>query len=243
MVSSMTVSVERTEFGVLEMRTRMPFHFGNVEVRDAVVTPYADGESLPRIAVGDMEPFGEETVTFEPSAVEPTTYEFEVGYRSGGDTETATYSVDYVPDIARLTVTDITMEREGDGPVVVTGNVGNVGFADAPGTVVSLSEAEGVEPVYPSADDFVGSVPESDFTFFEVTAEIDEDAEHVPLELRYSTGEEETVESFELDVDVSETGTEEEGNPSLLPYAVAGAVLVAVVAVAFWVRRRRRGGG
>jgi len=229
--------VERDD--VFEVRVT---NFGNVEVRDAVVTPSADGETLPRIAVGDIGSFGEETVTFEPSAVRPTTYEFEVGYRSGGNTETATYSVDYVPDTARLTVTGVSMERDGDGAVVVTGNVGNVGSAEARGTVVSVGEAEGVAPVYPSADDFVGTVPESDFTFFELTADVD-DASHVPVDVRYTTEGEEAVESFELGVDVTETETDEANGTSPLVYVAAGVVLVVVLTVAVWRSRRKRSQG
>lgn len=212
-------------------------NFGNVEVRDVLVAPHADGESLPRIAVGRVDPFEEETVTFEPSADEPTTYRFDVGYVAAGDNGELSRSVEYVPERASLTVTDVGMERE-NGDVTVTGNVGNVGDAEARGTVVSVVGGEGVEPAYPSADNFVGTVPESDFTFFELTADVDEaDAEALPVELRYNTGGETVEELVELDVDISQEDTEDEGG-SAAPYAVA--VLVAVIAAAaVYVRRRR----
>jgi len=215
-------------------------NFGNVDVRNAVVVPREGDEELPRIAVGEIEPFAEETVRFEPDAVEPTTYSFEVRYTVAGESYSSTYTTEYVPETARLTVTDVGMERDEEtGAVVVTGNVGNTGFGTARGTVVSVGEADGVEPSYPSADDFVGEVPESDFTFFELTAEVD-GAETLPVEARYSTDGQDIVETFELPVEVVETESDEDDGGTTFGATVIAIAVVAVSATAYLWRKRRR---
>ena len=57
----MTVSVERTEFGVLEMQTRMPFHFGNVEATEIpklflTAEVVVEGERQRGTAMGGLIP-------------------------------------------------------------------------------------------------------------------------------------------------------------------------------------------
>jgi|GEM_PF-850662 len=227
-------------------------NFGNVEARDVYVTPSVDGQSLPRIAVGSLAPFGVETVSLEPSRIGTSTYSFEVTYTAAGETGTATRSVEYDPAVANLTVTDVSMQREGD-TIVLSGNVGNTGRADARGTTVSVGDSgDGVSPTYPSANSFIGTVPGSEFTFFELTAEVDKAADSIPVEVRYSFDGTDRRETFPLRIDTGSdvTGTEaggggEEGGggggePAFS--ALIGLALLVPLVSAVAVYLRRRGG-
>jgi hypothetical protein len=84
-----------------------------------------------------------------------------------------------------VTLTGLSATRE-NGTLVVSGSAGNVGGSEVTGVVVRAAEGEGVVPANGGASYFVGAVPASDFTSFEVRARLTGDADTVTVPVRVS---------------------------------------------------------
>ena len=214
---------------------------GTVAAERVTVVPSVDGEALARSPVGPLAPGETERVVVDLGTVSEqraVTVGVEYDLATGpGETET---TLTYPPERAEVTVTDADVTRDGEA-VRVSATVGNTGSAELSGVVASVGEAEGVSPTYPQRDYFVGSVGESDFVPFELTAEVG-DRETIPVEISYTdrgVGYSETVELPIEDREESETAgaTDRLGWETGLGALALGAV--AVAGALAW--RRRRG--
>jgi hypothetical protein len=104
--------------------------------------------------------------------------------------------------------------------------------------VVRVLEREGVRPVAPNREYFVGSIPASDFVSFDVTVRVSEDVTTIPLEVTYLSEGERRVEEVTVPVDDATVRTPDRsgggvgaGTGDLLVPVAVGAVVVLVVGV------------
>ena len=112
--------------------------------------------------------------------------------------------------------------------------------------VLAVVPAEGVEPVAPNREYFVGTVPASDFVSFDLTARIDDDVTSVPVRVTYLADGVERSEDVSVPYEPPETVAGESDGGGGLGLLGSVVLLVAVVAVAaggvLWWRRRDGGG-
>lgn len=164
---------------------------GAATARDVFVQPSTDEADYARMPISDVPRNSSETVVFETDRLASDgTVTFTAAYRlstddPGADRRTAATTYEYRPGTEALTLTDLRMEREGDR-ITITGNAGNVGLEELEGTVVALEPTDNLTPVAPQRDYFVGTVPDSDFATFDLTAVVeDEQPETVPITVSY----------------------------------------------------------
>ncbi len=113
--------------------------------------------------------------------------------------------------------------------------------------IVRVVPADGVEPVPPNREYFVGTVPASDFVSFDLTARVADDVAAVPIEVRYLASGDERSERISVPVAGLATAGPDQGGRStdrgLLVAAAIGAVIVAAVGVLMYLGWSNRGGG
>ena len=218
-------------------------NFGTAMARGTVVAPSTGNDSLARLAVGDIAPGETESVFFDAGAFdEPTTFDFEASYTLGTDRHTSETALEYRPNRGELVLTDVDMTYE-DGTVTVTGNAANPGLGEVTGAVVAVGETEHVEPTYPAREYFVGTVPESEFVRFDLTADTDhENATTVPVTITYLADGDPYERSVELEYDPQTDGQDDESTlpPSIVVAVAAGSVALLIGAAFGWRRLRGR---
>ncbi|MGM0606480.1 MAG: hypothetical protein ACQETB_12535 [Halobacteriota archaeon] len=213
-------------------------NFGTATARDVVVEPSTENESLARIAVGDIAPGAAESVFFEAGAYDdPTTFGFEATYTLGTDRNASNATLAYRPNRGEVVLTDVDMTFE-DGTVTVTGNAANPGLGAVNGAIVSIGETEYVDPAYPTREYFVGTIPESEFVRFDLTADVDHaNATTVPVTVTYLADGDPYERTTELEYDARTESNESDGGfgVSLSVVAVAvGSVVVVGGMVLGW---------
>jgi len=124
----------------------------------------------------------------------------------------------------------------------VTGNAANPGLGEVTGAIVAVGETEHVEPTYPAREYFVGTVPESEFVRFDLTADADHgNATTVPVTVTYLADGDPYERSVELEYDPQADDEDEaSGVPLSAVAAVAGSVTLLIGAAFGWRRLRGR---
>lgn len=212
-------------------------NFGSATVRDVVINP--GSEALARQPLPDIEPGDTAHLPLDLSSIDDDrTVEVSVRYTLGTTPFASTTTYDYRPEQPSIDLTDIDMVADGER-VEISGNVGNTGTASADGVVVATETTDTVGPTYPQRSYFVGSVPESDFIGFELTASADpENATTVPVTVTYQHDGVQRQETVELPFEPRD-GSVDEGGTTIAPLAVvtiAGLGLAGIGAVV-WRRR------
>ncbi|MFC7226909.1 hypothetical protein N0B31_05795 [Salinirubellus salinus] len=148
-----------------------------------------------------------------------------------------------VPGRVELTGVDVGTE---DGTTTISGSVSNVGLADVDAVVVRVVASEGVTPVAPNREYFVGTVPASDFVSFDVTARLDPNTTSVPLNVSYVADGDRQSQTVAVPIDAPLTPDPSGGGGGtgglLLP-ALGGLLVVVVVAAFVLVAWRNRRAG
>lgn len=208
-------------------------NFGNAPLTDVTVSASTNGTVHARRSLGDVPADGNDTVRLNLSGVPPDarTLDVTVEYEAGGTRRSASTRVAYSPNPARIELTGISVEPEGNH-LLVSGSASNVGLSDASSAVVSVVSADGVTPVSPNREYFVGTVPASDFVSFDLTAQVDDGVDRIPVRVSYiadGTQRTSVVEVPVGDLPPPESGGGDDGGPSLL--LVAGGLIALVVVV------------
>jgi hypothetical protein len=174
--------------------------FGNVELRDVQLRAVVDGETITRTRIADV-PAGERRVgTLDGSDVPAGEVTVVAEYTAAGQQETTRTTLSYSPaPTTELTVTGIDVSRTG-GVVTIDGDAANVGSSDASSVVLSVVPAEGVTPVTPNKEYFVGAVESSEFSTFELTANVSDSVTAVPVRIDYTVDGERLSRVVEVDV-------------------------------------------
>jgi hypothetical protein len=202
-------------------------NLGNAPLRNVVLDPRAGNQSLGVRPVTDrLQPGSEESVTVSLAGIPPAALVFETSYDIGTNDSTASATFDPAGSRGAVTVTGVDIES-GNGEVEITGDIGNPGGTPVSGVVVAVGSGEGVEPVYPNRDFFVGEIDENAFAPFELTASVEENATEIPLEVTYLVDGDRRTEQVTLPL---EDRVSEETNTSPPPLLV-GVVLTILVSM------------
>lgn len=155
--------------------------------------------------------------------------------------QTLGLTMEAVRNPARVTLTELRVTAEGDR-LTVRGSASNVGGGDATGVVVSVEDGDGVGPASSESTFFVGQVPASDFSSFEVAAELrsDEPVE-IPIRVSYAADDDRTNRTMDVRYVpnvTTETPVEQSGggggDGGSLPAIAIGALVVLTVGVVVW---------
>lgn len=214
-------------------------NFGGATARDVVIDP--ESAALARQPLPDIEPGDTAHVPLDLSPIEGGgAVNVSVRYTLGTTPFSSTTTYDYRPEQPSITLTDIDMVADGER-VEISGNVGNTGTASADGVVVATETTDTVGPTYPQRSYFVGSVPESDFIGFELTASADpENATTVPVTVTYQHDGVDRQETFELPYEPRD-GSVDEGGTTIAPLAIVTTVGLGLAGIGAVVWRRRDG--
>ena len=222
-------------------------NLGNAEVEKLIVTGEAANATVGRAVVGTLGPDETATASLPVRDTDgPATVEVRAEYEVGGEARTITgerVTLRSTPGRVELTGLDVQPES---GHLVVTGSASNVGLSPVDSVVVRVAESEGVTPVSPNREYFVGTIPASDFVSFDVTARVDENVTEIPLRVTYLSDGQRRVE--EVSVPFRDAAVETPDRPDggsggggglILP-AVVGIVVVLVVGALVFVGWRNR---
>lgn len=212
-------------------------NLGNAPIRNVVLDPRAGNTSLGARPVTDtLAPGEEERVTVSLARTPPSEVVFETSYDTGANRSTATATFDPAGSRGTVSVTGVDLETDGQ-EVQITGDIGNPGGSPVSGVVVAVGSADGVSPVYPNRDFFVGEVDENAFAPFELTAEVTENASEIPLQVTYFVDGDERTEQLTLPLE-EPVSSEPDDSPSIaIVAAVVGMLLLLSSVIVLFVRR------
>lgn len=207
-------------------------NYGNVPLTDVVVTVTDDDRIVGRGTADAIPANAERLVSANVSDVDArTTLDVAVEYEAAGSEERYEASLEYRGEESPLTLTGIETETTADR-VEITGTVNNAGMDDADAVTISAVADDGVQPVNPHKEYFVGSLPASDFATFDLTVQLAEDTTTVPVRISYVTDGERHATVRELQVEsASAVEAADGGSGSVVVYAVGGLVALAVIGI------------
>lgn len=219
---------------------------GNTAATDVVVSATAENATVTRALIGSVGPGETEQVRLNASLSEPRAdVTVTAAYESGTDERTTTTTRTLRSNPGAIELTGLSVVREG-GLLQITGSTSNVGMTATQSVIVRVLPDENIQPAAPNRDFFVGEVPSSDFSSFDLTARPTGNVSSVPVEVSYLVEGERRTQTFSVTVDEGVTGESREqtsggGGPGIGLFAVVGLGLVAVLIVAaIMVRRYRR---
>jgi hypothetical protein len=214
-------------------------NFGNAPLEAGTVTASENGTVLARRPLPTVASDGSESVRLNVSDVETADLDVRVAFESGGERDAVSTDLRYVATPGRIELTGVDLSRE-DSHVRIVGSASNVGLSQVRGVVLTVLPTDGVRPVAPYRDFFVGTVPASDFVSFDLTAEIDGGVQTVPVEITYVVDGERVTEVVRLDVSDLPPAPTEGGSSPIPPLVIVVGVVavVALVGAAVWYRRR-----
>jgi hypothetical protein len=224
-------------------------NLGNVEVENLVVAGNATNATVGQTVVGTLGPEESATVSLPVRDLDgPATVEVRADYEVGDEivtTPAERVTLRSTPGRVELTGLDVQPES---GHLVVTGSASNVGLSPVDSVVVRVVESEGVTPVSPNREYFVGTIPASDFVSFDVTARVDENVSEIPLRVTYLSDGQRRVEEVSAPYreatvetpDRSDGGSGDAGGGGILLPAAVGVVVVLAVGVLVYVGWRNR---
>mgnify|MGYP006281103757 FL=1 len=232
---------------------------GNVDADEIELTGTVGGETLDRRYLAETEPGASRSVTFDTDGLRNEEVTFTATYVAEGESYTVstTHTVKYaVPGEIRLTGVETT--RAGGG-VTIDGDAANVGGTDAESVLLGVGETDGVTPVPPAADYYLGTIEVGEFSTFELTAEVGPDVGSIPVEITYIVDGDRVTTTQEVGIETRSTaGTDESesggrdggesagsssgggGPPLSVIGAAVAALVIGIVGIGLYRRRRRR---
>ena len=221
-------------------------NFGNARLEDVSLRLVDGDRTVARRTLADVPAGEERTVRANVSGVRDAELSVVVAYETGGRTGEASTTLRYVSQPGRIVLTGVDYDRDG-GVTIISGSASNVGLSAVDSVVLRVLPTEGVDPVAPNREYFVGTVPASDFVSFDLTARVAPNVTSVPIEVTYIADGVEHTETASVayeppQADGGQAGAGAgSGGPGLLGPALLVAIVIALgVGVLWW--RRRRGG-
>lgn len=99
-------------------------------------------------------------------------------------TRTVTADFNEPDNPGRISLTGVSSDRTGDS-VSISGSAANLGGDAVQSVVVSVADADGVQPAQPQPEYFVGTVEGSDFVTFDLNAKLTNNRTSVPITFTY----------------------------------------------------------
>lgn len=205
-------------------------NFGNVPLTN-VILRVSDGDRVvARQQVAEVPAESTRSARVNVSGLEDTTLDVTASYGAGSTSGSVATTLRYRANPGRIELTGIGVEPEGN-QLTITGSASNVGLADVSSVIVRVVPTDGVEPVAPNREYFVGTVPPSDFVSFDLTARVDTNVTAIPLEVTYLSSGVERREQLSVPVESRPESDESEAGSStglLLPIALGAIVIIGV---------------
>ncbi|GAB7011855.1 hypothetical protein JCM18549_01260 [Halolamina salina] len=209
--------------------------FGNVELRDVQLRAVVDGETVTRTRLADVPAGGSRVATLDGSAIPAGEVTIVAEYTAAGETATSETTISYAPAPSTgVTVTGVDASRSG-GVVTISGDAANVGSLDASSVVMRVVASEGVTPVNPNKEYFVGAVDSSEFATFQLTANVSASVTAVPVRIEYTVDGERLSRVVELDVSDAAPSSGGQGGSGGSGLSLLLGALVVLLAVALGV--------
>lgn len=221
-------------------------NFGNARLSDVRITVTDGDRTVARRAAASVEAESSRTTAVNLSRIDEADLDVTVSYETGGRPGEATTSVRYASQPGRIELTGIDYSREGD-VTTISGSASNVGLGEVNSVVLRVLPAEGVEPVSPNREYFVGTVPASDFVSFDLTARVGANVSSVPIEVSYVADGIRHTESASVPYESAGLEQPDRSSQGSGPGGIGSILLVVVLLVAaiggvVWWRRRGDGG-
>lgn len=214
---------------------------GNTPAEDVVITARSENATISQAIVGSVQPSSTERVQLDatlsaPSADVVVTAEYESG--SVKESVSTRKTIRATPATFELTGLDTAREN---GLLQITGSTSNVGTTTAQSVIIRVLPGENIEPAPPNKDFFIGEVPGSDFSSFDLTARTSGNVSEVPLEVSYLVDGERLSQTFSVSVNQAQSAQSDRqtgGGSGAGLLAVLGLGTVAVFAIAGLLVRR-----
>jgi len=221
------------------------FNQGNAVAEDVVIRAVSENATVGQAIISSVEPGTTEQVRLNATLAEPTAdVTVTAAYETGSNQRSteATTTLRSVP--ATIELTGLNVVSEG-GLLQITGSTSNVGMTTARSVIVRVVPTDGVDPAAPNRDFFVGQVPASDFSSFDLTARASGNVSSIPVEVSYLVDDTRRTQTFTVAVDDGVGAQPQQpqngGGPGAGLFAVVGVALLALLLVAaVLVRRYRR---
>jgi hypothetical protein len=229
-------------------------NFGNTNLTDVEIAATADGETIERNFLFDVDPGSQQSTVFDTDDVDADVVSFTATYVASGTSHTTSLDVDLddqSPVTGEIRLTGVEVIRSGTG-ITIQGDAANLGTTDTQSVLVRVPNTEGVSPAPPSGEYFIGAIEGSEFARFELTGQAESGASSIPVEISYIVDNERvtTTQQVSLDAAVaSETDSQSDSGgvqspggsgASGLPLTAIGIGLVVVVLVVVGVYRWRQ---
>lgn len=186
---------------------------GDVPISNVRLTLESDGARVnsPKRVSGSIPATSDREYAFDVQFPEAGTggLTASLTYTVSGDvTRTATDSTEVTVDPAsattegRIHLTGIETSLVGDR-FTIQGEAANVGTSDAQSVLLSVQPSDGVTPVQPAKEYFVGTVEGSEFGTFELTAQVESSVSAVPVQIEWTVDDDRRSTVVELPVEAS----------------------------------------
>ncbi len=147
-----------------------------------------------------------------------------------------------VVDRSILILTGIMTEHTSPW-YTITGDVNNLGATDLSGVVVAIGAADGVTPRQPYPEYFIGELESDDFGSFELSVELDDGIDSVPLTIEYRDVNRAYIVQHES-IDVDDSGataarrsSEGMSTGMIVLIVLAGLLVIGLIAYS-WKKRK-----
>lgn len=220
------------------------------DITSVIVTPHADGMTFSPsdYFVGSIPEGNKSTAMFTLNTMNCDEgykdVSFTATYFNGDNLHSSDIESREVRIIKQspLVFTGIEIESAGS-TYTISGDLNNFGITDAKNVMVSIDDLEGVQPVQPYANYFVGTLEADDFSSFELSARVtSKNVTSIPVLIEFrdpdnaytSIGQEISLEAVS-----SYSNSDDEGS-SIGTWIVAGLIAIAIVAVIGYSWKKRR---
>lgn len=220
------------------------------DVTSVIVTPYAEDMTFSPsdYFLGSVPEGNKSTATFTLNTMYCeegySNVSFTATYFNGDNlhsTETETKDVRIIKQ-SPLIFTGIEIENVG-GRYTISGDLNNFGITDAKNVMVSIDDIEGIEPVQPYANYFIGTLEADDFSSFDLSARVtSKNVTAIPVLIEFRDPDNAyTTITQEIDLGSGNTySSDDESGSSLGTWLIAGVIAIGVLALIGYSWKKRR---
>ncbi len=220
------------------------------DITSVIVTPHAEGMTFSPsdYFVGSIREGNKSTATFTLNTMSSeegySEVSFSASYFNGDNlhsSDTASKDVRIIKQ-SPLVFTGIEIEKASN-KYTISGDLNNFGITDAKNVMVSIDDIDGVEPVQPYANYFIGTLEADDFSSFDLSARVTSgNISAIPVLIEFRDPDNAyTAISQEISMESgnSYSNSEDEGS-SLGTWLIAGLIAIGIVAVIGYSWKKRR---
>ncbi|MDK2826750.1 MAG: hypothetical protein PWQ63_1302 [Methanolobus sp.] len=222
------------------------------DVTSVIVTPYAEGMTFSPsdYFVGSIPKGNKSTATFTFNTMSSeegnTEVTFKASYFNGDNlhySNTASKEIRIIKQ-SPLVFTGIEIESSGN-KYTLSGDLNNFGITDAKNVMVSIEDTEGIEPLQPYANYFIGTLEADDFSSFELSARVtSQNVTSIPIIIEFRDPDNAyTAITQEISLDttsgVSYSSNNDEGS-SLGLWLGASIIVIAILVVIGYSWKKRK---